>query len=183
MTLMVLTLPDGVVFGEKRWRFARGDTALIKYLSNLHTYFPLPFVLNDVYGLSVRIKSLQPLQPAANGPPPNLTPNPYHAISTQNTHASIMSRPLRALCTTPLLRSASIPRPLLVVPVLRPRHVQRRQFVGQILGIIANPFETLRQLDESRKLLEQTRQVQPPPPPPRKRTPHSAHLPRPPPPR
>jgi hypothetical protein len=71
-----------------------------------------------------------------------------------------MSRSLRALRSgSPLLRRPLQLRPLLVSPCLRPRDVQRRYFVGQVLGIIANPFETLRQLDESRKLLEQTRQV------------------------
>jgi|SRR5277367_2086889 len=35
----------------------------------------------------------------------------------------------------------------------------RRPFIGQVIGVLANPLETLRQLDESRKLLEQTRQA------------------------
>lgn len=55
----------------------------------------------------------------------------------------------------------SLLRPTSSTQILRPRfgYVHRRTFLAQVIGVIANPFETLRQLDDSRKLLEQTRQV------------------------
>src|SRR5579862_7882039 len=86
----------------------------------------------------------------------------HHHVSLPCTRSqsSIMSRSLRCLRSTPLLRSHL--RPLLILsPRISFHRGQQRHFVGQVLGIIANPFETLRQLDESRKLLEQTRQVPP----------------------
>jgi hypothetical protein len=71
-----------------------------------------------------------------------------------------MSFALRSTRTAHSLLRAVSPRPM--IPSLAfHNYIGRRPFIGQVIGVIANPFETLRQLDESRKLLEQTRQVFP----------------------
>lgn len=69
-----------------------------------------------------------------------------------------MSLVLRSTRFAHSLLHATTVRPLIPSLVIRNR-IERRPFIGQVIGVIANPLETLRQLDESRKLLEQTRQV------------------------
>lgn len=71
-----------------------------------------------------------------------------------------MSLALRSTRTVHSLLRVVSPRHLVSSLTLHNR-IGRRPFIGQVIGVIANPFETLRQLDESRKLLEQTRQVFP----------------------
>ena len=71
-----------------------------------------------------------------------------------------MSLALRSARTShSLLRS--IPSRQLIPSLTLHNRTGRRPFIGQVIGVIANPLETLRQLDESRKLLEQTRQAVP----------------------
>ena len=71
-----------------------------------------------------------------------------------------MSLALRSARTShSLLRS--IPSRQLIPSLTLHNRTGRRPFIGQVIGVIANPLETLRQLDESRKLLEQTRQAIP----------------------
>jgi len=68
-----------------------------------------------------------------------------------------MQRVIRTAVVGARVLRTSITKPIRRPPFI---YVPGRTFVAQILGVIANPFETMRQLDESRKLLEQTRQVQ-----------------------
>jgi hypothetical protein len=126
----------------------------------------LCFVLNDVENPKIRIQSTPCHSPRQ---PQDRSTHPLRVKHEQSKYVNDLSKETRrqyslmALAIRATRTSHILLRAIPIHPLLRPGYptIHRRTFIGQVIGVIANPFETLRQLDESRKLLEQTRQVFP----------------------